>query len=33
MAMYHNLDAVLVSESVLYVNDPELVDRTIIDAI
>ena len=31
MSKYHSLDTTVVSKRVLYVNEPELLDRTIID--
>ena len=33
MAKHHNLDIAPVPESVLYVNEPELADRTIVDSV
>lgn len=33
MAKHHNLDIAPVLESVLYVNEPELADRTIVDSV
>lgn len=33
MAKHHNLDIAPAPESVLYVNEPELADRTIVDSV